>query len=57
MVVEILLNTCGHITLEILLGSMLLVGLETESLDSLLAVRTLSPILLRTLVTTDVDVL
>ena len=57
MVIEILLNPCSSIVLEILLGGMLGIRLEPELLDTLLASRAGRPSLLRALVTTDMNIL
>ena len=57
MVIEILLNPCCNIVLEILLGSMLGIRLEPELLDALLASRAGRPSLLREIVTTDMNIL
>ena len=57
MLVEELLDACGHIVLKAGLCGSLAVGLETEFPDPGLAVRTLCPLGLRALVATDVDIL
>ena len=55
--VEVLLDSCGHIALEIVLSLESLIVLESELSDSGLTFRAVGPSGFRTFVTTDVDVL
>ena len=57
LAVEELLGMVDHEALQVHLGAVLVVALDAQGLDTCLALRTLLPLCLWTLVTTDVDVL